>query len=588
MMEIHKDTDYTMESLFQEQIVLENFYAGAGRGELLLRLKRSVENGVPLMVISGSEGSGKTMMCRMLENECPPSIIVLFFPKTIESFEDVVKRVAKKLGLQLSAVDEGKPVDTAIEQIIAYLLQQSKGLLIIFDEAENIYLATLERIRKTLDRITAAGVRMQIIFSGRKSFLDNCEQLSIVDFRNNEDLRFELMPLNEQETSEYLRLCSERLPNPEKRKVFNEVVVRNIHTFSKGKIRKINFLAEESLRSPGEDTSFMALLDDGNQDEVESEDDKQERVSSGLTRFLPYIWWVGGVLCTLGVLFVLFRPGEEKRALKPVSLASSVEKAKVEEIAQEASEQQKAPVVQSSAQETGKLTSQHHPEIANKKSEEAERKVAEEPKSDSPAIVEASGVVEEKTKSVEQPPEPAELLKQKEVESRSEPVQNVAETGSENKIPELRQLPSLKVKPEALSQTASGSLKNQIRAEVQERSGGSVHLTVDQLYQKRLIAGHDWETGTKNDKFTVQLMVLAAKNAELNLKKMLGQSNYRQEANNFVIFKKNDSPEVIFVFYGEYPTFEMARIAQNSLPQFLRDHQPYAISIKGAVAKVGK
>ncbi len=587
MMEIHKDTDYTMESLFQEQIVLENFYAGAGRGDILMRLKRSVENGVPLMVISGSEGSGKTMMCRMLENECPPSIFVLFFPNTIESFEDVVKRVAKKLGLQLSAVVEGKTVDAAIEQIIAHLLRQSKGLLIIFDEAENIYLATLERIRKTLDRITAAGVRMQIIFSGRKSFLENCEQLSIVDFRNNEDLRFELLPLNEQETSEYLRICSERLPNPEKRKVFNEVVVRNIHTFSKGKIRKINFLADESLRSHGDETSFMALLDDSGQDEIESEDDKQEPVSSGLSRFLPYIWWIGGVLCTLGVLFILFRPGEERRALKPVSLTSSVEKAKVEEITQGVSEPQ-PPVVRPSAEEIGQPTSQH-PEIAKEKFEQVERKVAEEPpQPDSPAIIQALGVAEGKAKIVEQPSESAELLKKEEIESRPEPVQSKSETVSENKILELRQIPPLKVKPDALSQPASGSLKDQLRAEVQERAGGSVRLTVDQLYQKRLIAGHAWESGAKNDKYTVQLMVLTAKNAELNLKKMLSQSHYRQEANNFVIFKKNGSPEVVFVFYGEYPTFEMARIAQNSLPQFLRDHQPYAISIKGAVAKVGK
>ncbi|MFH0781200.1 MAG: AAA family ATPase [Pseudomonadota bacterium] len=585
MMEISKDTDYTMESLFQEQIVLENFYAGAGRGDLLMRLKRAVENGVPLMVISGGEGSGKTMMCRMLENECPSSMISLFFSNTIESFEDVVKRIAKKLGLQLSAVNEVKTVDSAIEQIIAHLLQQSKGLLIIFDEAENIYLATLERIRKMLDRVAAAGVRIQIVFSGRKSFLENCEQLSICDFRNNEDLRFELLPLNEQETSEYLRICSERLPNPDKRKVFNEVVVRNIYTFSKGKIRKINFLADESLRSHGDDTSFMALLDDSGQDEVEAEDDNQEPVSSGVSRFIPYIWWIGGVLCTLGLLFFLLRPGEGRHTLKPVSLSSSAEKAKVEVIAEGASEQQ--PIVQPPAQEISQPISQPT-EMAKEKSEQGEPKVAEEPKPDSPAIIEVSGVEEGKSKIVEQLSEPAELIEKKEIESHPAPVQNKSETVSDNKIPELRQSPSLKVKPGAPSLQTSGSVKNQLRAEAQESVGGSVRLTVDQLYQKRLIAGHAWESGTKNDKYTVQLMVLTAKNAELNLKKMLSQSNYRQEANNFVIFKNNGSPEVIFVFYGEYPTFEMAHIAQNSLPQFLRDHQPYAISIKGAVAKVGK
>lgn len=88
--------------------------------------------------------------------------------------------------------------------------------------------------------------------------------------------------------------------------------------------------------------------------------------------------------------------------------------------------------------------------------------------------------------------------------------------------------------------------------------------------------------------YTVQLMALASITAEKNLKKMLAQVNYRQEAGNFYIFNKATVPENIFVFYGEYPSIERARLAKNSLPKFLRDHRPYALSIKGAIAKARK
>jgi septal ring-binding cell division protein DamX len=161
-------------------------------------------------------------------------------------------------------------------------------------------------------------------------------------------------------------------------------------------------------------------------------------------------------------------------------------------------------------------------------------------------------------------------------------------TTAEVKVPTLRQIPPLKRAPATASETTAGAAKVTTRTEVKEESGANGQLTVDQLYQKRATAASAWARGEKNDKFTVQLMVLTAKNAELNLKKMLAQPNYRQEAGNFYIFKRNGSPEVVLVFYGEYPTIELARIAQNSLPPFLCDHQPYAISVKGAIAKVEK
>jgi septal ring-binding cell division protein DamX len=69
---------------------------------------------------------------------------------------------------------------------------------------------------------------------------------------------------------------------------------------------------------------------------------------------------------------------------------------------------------------------------------------------------------------------------------------------------------------------------------------------------------------------------------------MLARDNYRQEAGNFYIFKKTAMPENIFVFYGEYPTMERARLVKNSLPEFLLKYKPYALSIKEAMVKVEK
>ena len=580
MTDILKDIDNRTEHSFQDGRVLENFYGGAGRAELLGRVKSAIDNGTPLLVISGEEGSGKTILCRMIEKDCPASHVTVFFPDTVESFEDVVRIIAAGLGIASSSADEGKGIDATIKRIIDSLVQESLGLLVIFDEAEDIYLATLERVRKMLDRVTAAGARMQILFSGRKAFLENCEQLSICDFRNTEDLHFDVAPLTEQETAEYLRICSERLPNSDKRKVFNDEVVRNIHGLAKGNFKKIQLLADESLRSHGDDTSFMVLLDSVKE---AGADDMQPMTKTRVSRTFSSLWWAIGVLCTLLLLWFFLRSGEERPAIKPVAQPAPTSEVSVEKVAPPEIPQQQ-PIQE--VQEEPAPPVAKEPENLPARQEQGEHAPPPEAAPSLPVTLENSGMSEPLDTSVspQLKEEPTAVVQ--EISPVEQPVQSPTVKVDSEKIPELRQKPSLKKKVGAPVDSSTKVAKAQVRSEESEPVSGT--LTVEQLFQKRLNAAASWERGEKNNKYTVQLMVLTAKNAEQNLKKMLAQSNYRQEAGNFYIFKKNGSTEVVLVFYGEYPTMELARVAQNSLPQFLREHQPYAISVKGALAKVGK
>ena len=128
----------------------------------------------------------------------------------------------------------------------------------------------------------------------------------------------------------------------------------------------------------------------------------------------------------------------------------------------------------------------------------------------------------------------------------------------------------------------------QPRKEVQKVTATNANFTVDQLYSRRIAAGREWRYGIKDNMYTIQLMSLTSKNAQHNLKLMLAQENYREQAGNFFIFKRDSSPTALLVYYGEYPTITEARRVLKSIPAFLRKHKPYAISIKGAVAKIKK
>ena len=80
-------------------------------------------------------------------------------------------------------------------------------------------------------------------------------------------------------------------------------------------------------------------------------------------------------------------------------------------------------------------------------------------------------------------------------------------------------------------------------------------------------------------------MVLASEGAEKNLKKMLATKEFQDQAENLYIMRKAGAGSSILVFYGDYPTMVDARKATKSLPDFLLKHNPYAISIRGAIEK---
>ena len=92
------------------------------------------------------------------------------------------------------------------------------------------------------------------------------------------------------------------------------------------------------------------------------------------------------------------------------------------------------------------------------------------------------------------------------------------------------------------------------------------------LYQKRLAAGSGWYENKDNNLHTVQLMVLTADQAEANLKRRFADQAYRDIADDLYIIKDNGSK--VFVYYGQYPDLDAARQARNTMPIFLRKHNP--------------
>ncbi len=580
-MTMHKDPKKISGSPFQDRNDLENFFTGGGRAEVLSELHASVLAGVPLLIITGEEGSGKTTICRVLEQRLAKECVVINFPETVESFEDVVRIIGHNLGVVTAEINDGKELRSAIGKIAEFLLEKKRHLLIIFDGAENIYLATLERIRKMLGQMTEAGVSLHVLFSGKPSFLENYDQLIICDFKQIEEQHSSLSPLSAPETADYLNSCIESYTGDGVRTdMFTEEAVEKIHAIAKGNFSMINVVAEDSIAISTDDSSFMVSPDN-----VTGEEGEQKagwnwpQTAIDFKRFIPYLPWVGGSLSILLVLLLVFGSGnkQEKERVAP---------------SEEIAEQKQAVIVEqeklvtpdpvektvTTVEETATLAEEaiivedEIPPVYHEFESEVEiteTDVIEESAVDD-EIVQETIITDEKEKEIVTP------------EVEAEPVQE------EEVIVELRQSPSLKKKVGTPEPVRKNKIVVQPRKEVQKVTATKTNYTVDQLYSRRIAAGREWRYGVKDSMYTIQLMSLTSKNAEHNLKLMLGQEKYRKQAANFFIFRKNSSPAAILVYYGEYPTITEARRTLKSIPAFLQRHKPYAISIKGAVAKIKK
>jgi type II secretory pathway predicted ATPase ExeA/septal ring-binding cell division protein DamX len=596
MIEIKKDSESIVVSPFQEEFVLDNFFVGANRVEVLSQIKEAMQNGTALMVITGEEGSGKTMLCRVLEHEVSPLCETLFFPRAVDSFEDVLQLMLKGLGLDAASEN----IDQTLDQIISFLLNESIDLLVIFDEAENIFLATLERIRKMLDRINESGARMYIIFSGRETFLENCDQLSICDFQNGDERHFSLSALSETETADYLANCAARLTDIDAAKIFTDEIVNNIYSLAKGNFRTTNILAAESVKIHGDDTSFMVLLDSVKEDNAGGRKNLHREILPNLQKLLSsfsfppsfsaysgYLPWVGGTVgCILLALLLFGSNDKEEHVSEDITHVEQAEKLipvpEMNEV-NENPEREEPPAAKMTGQMLEENTFEEETVVVQA---EAVEQAPEEGVDQPPILLEPTVIGRTETETIisEKEDEGTENEEDKKSpEISASPEEMIGETKN---VVLLRATRDLKKMP-GISPEAKGLIiKAQPQSKVHKAMASSALSIADKLYNERLLAGAGWERNKKEDMYTVQLMALASTNAKENLKKMLVQENYRQEAGNFYIFEKSATTKNIFVFYGEYRNVETARLVQKSLPKFLRDHQPYALSIKGAIAKV--
>lgn len=224
------------------------FYDGGRRGDVLGALVYAVQRGEGIVKVVGEVGSGKTMLCRMLQQELPKTVEIVYIANPSVSPDDILFVIAHELQLDV-AKDASK--HEVMHLLQAHLLKRytSEQQVVLFvEEAQGMPLETLEEIRLLSNLETDQEKLLQIILFGQPELDENLKISSIRQLKERITHEFNLSPLTDAEIHNYLnfRMREVGYTGPE---LIDLRIAKLIGKYSGGLLRRTNIIADKVLLS---------------------------------------------------------------------------------------------------------------------------------------------------------------------------------------------------------------------------------------------------------------------------------------------------------------------------------------------------
>ena len=222
------------------------FYEGSKRGAALEALIYAIRSGEGIIKVVGEVGSGKTMLCRMLEVRLSGIVDVVYIANPSLSPDNILHVIAHELHLDVSS-DESK-LDV-MQKLQGYLLRKhadNRQVVVFVEEAQSMPVETLEEIRLLSNLETDQHKLLQMVLFGQPELDEKLAQPGIRQLKERITHSFHLDPFPPEDTLDYLnfRLRAVGYRGPS---LFNQRTANAVEKYSSGLSRRINIIADKAL-----------------------------------------------------------------------------------------------------------------------------------------------------------------------------------------------------------------------------------------------------------------------------------------------------------------------------------------------------
>lgn len=232
------------------------FFSGGNRGAVLDALVYAISNGEGIIKVVGEVGSGKTMLCRMLQTILPEKIESIYLANPSVAPEDVLHAIAFELQLKLPKNADRLKVMQALQAHLLSRHAEGRQVVIFVEEAQGMPLATLEEIRLLSNLETKQDKLLQIVLFGQPELDENLNQTHIRQLRERITHSFHLGPLQTKDVAEYLifRLRAAGYYGPH---LFTKSAIKKLSNSAQGLVRRVNILADKALLAAFADNVYQ-------------------------------------------------------------------------------------------------------------------------------------------------------------------------------------------------------------------------------------------------------------------------------------------------------------------------------------------
>ena len=169
----------------------------------LTMLEYGLESQAAFSLLTGDIGSGKTTLVRALLRQLGGQVVVGLISNTHGRFRSIQGWALSALGIVPSDDSEIAVYEALVD---SFVREYSKGrrTLLIFDEAQNLSIETLEELRLLSNVNSEEDLVLQILLVGQPELRDKLSRPELRQFAQRVSVDFHLKPLNLQETHSYI------------------------------------------------------------------------------------------------------------------------------------------------------------------------------------------------------------------------------------------------------------------------------------------------------------------------------------------------------------------------------------------------
>jgi MSHA biogenesis protein MshM len=277
------------------------FYPGGERGAVLEALIYAVVNGEGIVKVVGEVGSGKTMLCRMLEKELPDKVEIVYLANPRLSPDNILQAIAFELGLEIAP---GASRFEVMNRLQEYLLQrhsEGRQVVVFVEEAQGMPLQTLEEIRLLSNLETQQNKLLQIVLFGQPELDEMIATPQIRQLKERITYSFRLNPFGDDDIRDYLnsrvRACGFRAGT-----LFDTGAVKQVAHYSGGLVRRINILADKALLAAYADNTHTVTASHVHQAARDS-----EFITGSQRRWRGPVWVLAGMAALILLAVLLWR-----------------------------------------------------------------------------------------------------------------------------------------------------------------------------------------------------------------------------------------------------------------------------------------